>query len=991
MSHQSLPLLASCLCVAMAGADASSQFVPQAAGQVPHVPVADDSGLQESAPTVFVGRVLGPDGAPASGAVVVTSAGGQVVTDAQGSFCLEVDVSAAAQSVRVTAVTGSGTGSLAGSAQVGGLARWGTTSAGTLVLAQASDCLPSWLPTFGQSPGVGDSSSTIHDFAVFDDGSGAALFVGGDFKSAGGVSANHVAKWNGTSWSAVGGGVNSPVHALTVFDDGTGPALYAGGVFTTAGGVSANRMAKWDGALWSALGNGMNDEVRVLAVYDDGGGPALFAGGYFTTAGIVGAKHVAKWNGSAWSTLGTGTNAIVFALAVHDDGGGPALFAGGSFTTAGGATAAHVATWDGTGWSPVGGGMNSDVSDLTVFDGGGGPALYADGFFTIAGGVAANHVAKWDGSTWSALGSGLDGFPSALAVFDDGSGPALYAGGTFTTAGGMPANSIAKWDGATWSALGSGTIGPFGVNVLATFDDGGGPALYVGGLFMTVGDLAASHAVSWNGSDWSALGDGMDGDVNALAVFDDGSGPALFAGGLFTTAGGVAAQHVAKWSGSTWSALSSGIGYFYDPVNALTVFDDGSGPALYAGGQFTIAGGETANSIARWNGSHWGPLGSGMDNSVQALAVFDDGTGPALYAGGNFTTAGGVAASRIAKWNGSTWSALGSGMGSPLVLPTVHALEVFDDGDGPALYAGGAFSTAGGVTVNRVAKWDGSTWSALGSGMDSDVHSLAVFDDGGGPALFAGGFFSVAGGVSAHLIAKWSGSGWSALGSGLSGDALSGPVVAALEAFDDGSGSALYAGGFFTTAGGLQAKRIARWNGATWSALGNGMSSKVSALAVFDDGSGPALMAGGIFSTTPDTLDSHLGKWGGCSVTPSPWTDLGFALPGAAGAPLLVGTGELLAGSYGTLTLGNAAPSSLALLFVSLEGTSTPFKCGTLVPVPIITMIPFFTDITGSVPLAWTAWPEGLSGLSLYVQHAIADPVAICGASLSNALRGDVP
>jgi hypothetical protein len=88
-------------------------------------------------------------------------------------------------------------------------------------------------------------------------------------------------------------------------------------------------------------------------------------------------------------------------------------------------------------------------------------------------------------------------------------------------------------------------------------------------------------------------------------------------------------------------------------VRSLTVFDDGTGPALYAGGLFTIAGGSSANKIAKWNGSSWSALGSGMNDFVSALTVFDDGIGPALYAGGTFTTAGAVSANRIAKWNGS--------------------------------------------------------------------------------------------------------------------------------------------------------------------------------------------------------------------------------------------------------------------------------------------------------------------------------------------------
>src|SRR6185436_6679524 len=114
-----------------------------------------------------------------------------------------------------------------------------------------------------------------------------------------------------------------------------------------------------------------------------------------------------------------------------------------------------------------------------------------------------------------------------------------------------------------------------------------------------------------------------------------------------------------------------------------------------------------ASRIAKWDGTSWSPLGSGMNGSVWALVEHDDGTGPALYAGGDFTTAGGVAANRIARWNGASWSALGSGVAGT-TTPSVRALVVHDDGSGPALYAGGSFTQAGAVIVNRVAKWDGS-------------------------------------------------------------------------------------------------------------------------------------------------------------------------------------------------------------------------------------------------------------------------------------------
>ena len=81
-------------------------------------------------------------------------------------------------------------------------------------------------------------------------------------------------------------------------------------------------------------------------------------------------------------------------------------------------------------------------------------------------------------------------------------------------------------------------------------------------------------------------------------------------------------------------------------------FDDGAGLALYAGGSFLGAGGVTVNRIARWNGSSWSALGSGVNaNGIRALGAL----GSSLYAVGDFSTAGGAPATRIARWDGSSW------------------------------------------------------------------------------------------------------------------------------------------------------------------------------------------------------------------------------------------------------------------------------------------------------------------------------------------------
>ena len=490
-----------------------------------------------------------------------------------------------------------------------------------------------------------------------------------------------------------------------------------------------------------------------MTVFNDGTGPALYAGGTFTSAGgVAGTTRIAKWNGTSWSPLGSGISGgsvIVHALTVFNDGTGAALYAAGDFTTAGGIAANDMARWNGTSWSPLGSGMSganfSAVFALTVFDDGTGSALYAGGAFETAGGVAADDMARWNGTSWSPVGSGPGGGVVALTVFNDGTGSALYAFGSF----GDPAN-ISKWNGTSWSPVGSGIDNGCCGEAMTLFDDGTGPALIVGGNFIAAGGVALNNIGKWNGTAWSSFpsgGNGMTGNfksVDVLTVLDDGTGPVFYAGGSFTTAGGVVANKIAKWNGTSWSPL--GAAYDNRGVYALTVFNDGTGPALYAAGNFVTMGGDNTLSIAKWDGTSWISLGSGINGNVQALTVFDDGTGPALYAGGGFTTAGGVAANRIAKWNGTTWSPLGTG-----VSGSVRALTGFNDGTGQALYAGGDFTIAGGVTANRIAKWNGTSWSPLGTGANGPVNALTGF----GPALYTGGSFTTAGGVASGYIAKW--------------------------------------------------------------------------------------------------------------------------------------------------------------------------------------------------------------------------------------------
>lgn len=360
----------------------------------------------------------------------------------------------------------------------------------------------------------------------------------------------------------------------------------------------------------------------------------------------------------------------------------------------------------------------------------------------------------------------------------------------------------------------AGGIGAERVYALAVYNDGSGPALYVGGAFGSAGPAHIPFLARWNGSEFSAVGSGVSSSVTSLCTFDDGSGPALYAGGNFFTAGGIPARCIARWNGAAWSALGSGIGNTNaDVVWALEPFDDGTGPALYAAGSFAVAGGRPARNIARWNGKLWSAVDTGTDDVIYRLKSFADTNGAFLYAAGRFFSAGVIDARALARWNGKAWSAVGSGLAFP-TEDGCTGMGIFDDGVGAALYVSGAFIAAGGVPAQHIARWNGSTWSAVGGGLDGVAWDLTGFNDGSGPALYAGGFFSGAGGSAASNIARWDGQVWRPIGTGVELDPsdpyMYQTAVFSLQSFNDGDGLGLFLGGHFITVDGYPFHNIAK-------------------------------------------------------------------------------------------------------------------------------------------------------------------------------------
>jgi hypothetical protein len=336
-----------------------------------------------------------------------------------------------------------------------------STEAGTTQSANTQSPAPSW---GNWSPMGTGTNAAVWAIAA----SGSRVYAGGSFTTAGGISANYIALWNGINWQRLGTGMSgstSPAVYSIAIDS---PSVYAGGSFFEAGGITVNSIARWDTGAWHALGSGLSDSgyglmAKVDAITFLGG--YVYVGGSFTNAGAVPTQNIARWNGTTWEAVGSGFNGTVRALAVMDGN----LYAAGTFDSSGSTRTPYIAMWDGSAWQSVGGGTSYQIFTLAVH----GSTLYAGGYFSQAGGTPANNIASWNGVAWQPLGSGIDLVVYSLTFSESD----LLAGGFFTTAGGQPASMVAKWNGAAWSPLGSG------VDYMVEASSASGTDVYFGGFF----------------------------------------------------------------------------------------------------------------------------------------------------------------------------------------------------------------------------------------------------------------------------------------------------------------------------------------------------------------------------------------------------------------------------------------------------------------------------------------------------------------------------
>lgn len=333
------------------------------------------------------------------------------------------------------------------------------------------------------------------------------LYIGGKFTTVGGTSADSIAVYNGSTWSALGSSsaINNDVLSLTIYDG----KLIAGGKFTGAGGVSgADYIAAWNGSSWELVGAGstFNSDVQALTVYNGN----LIAGGKFTA--VDSRDYIAQFNGTSWSSLNdTSMTSDVKALNVYNG----ELYVGQKFPAT-----ESMQKWNGTSWSNVGSGTfvnKEEIDSLSVYNG----KLYIGGKFSDGADITdADMLVEWDGSSFNlptnlvSLGDSILG----QCVYND----ELYITGKIDT--------IYRWDGSTWNEVsGIGDDGnALGVwkndlIVCGIFDNAGGDAEADKLAKYSSGNdiYLETQTISWNTDAWHNISVVIDSDSATLYVDGD--------------------------------------------------------------------------------------------------------------------------------------------------------------------------------------------------------------------------------------------------------------------------------------------------------------------------------------------------------------------------------------------------------------------------------------------------------------------------------------
>ncbi|MEM6965296.1 MAG: T9SS type A sorting domain-containing protein [Bacteroidota bacterium] len=241
-------------------------------------------------------------------------------------------------------------------------------------------------------------------------------------------------------------------------------------------------------------------------------------------------------------------------------------------------------------------------------------------------------------------GGGVDGKINVMKTSKDGS--VLYMAGDFSEIDGVAANSIVSWDGENWSTLGEGVTGEI---FTITTDNLGG--IYVGGNFILNDNPQYSNIAYWDGIAWTGIQAGeMGGTVFTLSY----GGGGLFAGGDFDTIDGQPIKYLARYQHAVWTNHTrifntNPIGYdtiqnslaVDGPVYTLHHIDNAP---ILVGGDFTMTAPEVLDTVINQfftNLAYWKYWGNtnweiGLYSELENISCTFRASDGNLYVGGNY-------------------------------------------------------------------------------------------------------------------------------------------------------------------------------------------------------------------------------------------------------------------------------------------------------------------------------------------------------------------
>lgn len=349
---------------------------------------------------------------------------------------------------------------------------------------------------------LGNGLGGQQGWGMFSDSTGV-YYLGGSGGEISGTVSPGVINWDGEGFNALACGVEwdcvSPLNPGGIGLSARTMArwngeLYLGGDFVSAAGVTLNHIARFDGTSWQPLGLGMNATVRGLKAYPDG----LYAAGWFSYADTVNANGLARWDGTRWWPVHDiprfmlpydSTNFINDVAIYNGD-----VYVCGVFSGEG--DLEELARFDGNAWVPVGQGIRGSLAKvlhLDVYDG----LLYISGAFADSGPFGhptnpASGIVGWDGNDWVHLGNATDGANYPWVTNTAWRNDTLYACGDYNRIGDVDAGGLAYWDGNRWCAM-LPTPSTWAINSMAFYND----TLHVGGGFEVIGEDTLHNTGKW--------------------------------------------------------------------------------------------------------------------------------------------------------------------------------------------------------------------------------------------------------------------------------------------------------------------------------------------------------------------------------------------------------------------------------------------------------------------------------------------------------------